>query len=97
MLTGSVNEQVPAIVFDKYACPVVEKEPTHKVEVAEAIGRVDWHCEVLAAFRRTIVAECFAIGKILPRHSRNQTNIPLLLCTLAGKNDDPEDASPVAL
>ena len=69
MFTLGMHQQVPRLVFDKHACPLMQQEPPHEVKISHGIGGVDGQCKVTAAFRRAVLAEDLAGGKQFPRHA----------------------------
>ena len=61
-----MDEQIPHVVFDENASPIVEKVPTHEVEILFARGFLDRECKVAATFRSAIIAEGVAAWDLFP-------------------------------
>jgi len=54
-----MNQQVPGLVLDKQAGPVVHHEPTQVFEIMEIDRLIDGKSEVPTAFGSAIIAERF--------------------------------------
>lgn len=57
MFTSRMNQQIPGRVFHEHGGPIVQQVPTHKIEIALGLRRVDCQREVLAAFACAMVAQ----------------------------------------
>jgi hypothetical protein len=66
VFTSRMDQQVPHIILDEHARPVVQQIPTHEIKILLSGRLLDRKCKISTALGGAIIAQTLRLGNFVP-------------------------------